>query len=112
MPCCLFFFVEFAWLALATPARTPPEVFFFDLDEAVTKQSLDYEEQLVAFVFEGLVNQQGDPNPTVCFNYYRKKKNADAPVHTIDSTGYVESRLHELRLAGLDIFICILECLI
>ena len=68
MPCCLFFFVEFAWFALATHARTPPEVFFFDLDEAVTKQSLDYEEQLVAFVFEGLVNQQDDPNPTVCFN--------------------------------------------
>ena len=58
-----FFLVEFAWLVLASHAR--PEVFFFDLDEAVTKQSLNYEEQLVAFVFEGLVNQRDDPNPTV-----------------------------------------------
>ena len=41
---------------------------FFDMDAAVVAQSLDYEEQLVAFVFEGLVNHAASAHPTVMFN--------------------------------------------
>jgi len=45
-----------------------PEVLFFDMDSAVVAESLDYEEQLVAFVFEGLVNHAAAPHPTVMFD--------------------------------------------
>lgn len=47
---------------------TPPEVMFFDMDAAVVAEALDYEEQLVAFVFEGLVNHADATHPTVMFN--------------------------------------------
>ena len=56
--------------ALTTGAGTstvPANVLFFDMDAAVIAESLDYEEQLVAFVFEGLVNEMSLSAPTVMF---------------------------------------------
>jgi hypothetical protein len=44
------------------------QVLFFDLDAAVATESLDYHEQLLAFVFEGLVNKAGAQSPTIQFN--------------------------------------------
>eukprot|EP01052_Picozoa_sp_SAG31_P047522 SAG31_NODE_9548_length_1260_cov_1.166236_1_plen_296_part_00 len=54
--------------ASAVAAANVAEVLFFDMDAAVEAENLEYEEQLVAFVFEGLVNQAGAPQPTVMFN--------------------------------------------
>ena len=54
--------------AVMTAAGPPPQVLFFDMDAAVVAEKLDYEEQLVAFVFQGLVNVAGSATPTVMFN--------------------------------------------
>ena len=51
----------------AAAAQGSAEVLFFDMDAAVQAEDLDYEEQLVAFVFQGLVNEMGAPRPTVMF---------------------------------------------
>ena len=51
--------------AAATAEAAPAGIFFFDMDKAVIAESLDYEEQLVAFVFEGLVNEKNLSAPTV-----------------------------------------------
>ena len=44
------------------------DVLFFDMDAAVVAETLDYEEQLVAFVFQGLVNHRSLPHPALMFN--------------------------------------------
>jgi hypothetical protein len=53
---------------VAATATTPADVLFFDMDAAVATEQLGYPEQLVAFVFEGLVNEAGAVHPTVMFN--------------------------------------------
>ena len=60
-------------VALATAgavdgAAPPPGVLFFDLDAAVVGQSLSYEEQLLAFVFQGLVNDATLAAPVLTLN--------------------------------------------
>jgi hypothetical protein len=46
-------------------SQSAPEVLFFDLDAAVTSQQLSYEEQLFAFVLQGLANGAEDAAPTL-----------------------------------------------
>jgi hypothetical protein len=45
----------------------PRQMFYWDMDEAVDRQRLSYEEQLAALAFQGLVNDKGDQDPTVFF---------------------------------------------
>ena len=52
---------------VAGSATTAPEILWFDYDAAVAAQKLDYEEQVVAFTFEGLVNNKEAAAPTVLF---------------------------------------------
>ena len=49
------FSLLFAFVVNGSPT-SPVKIFFFDLDTAVSSSSLSYKEQLVAFVFQGLVN--------------------------------------------------------
>ena len=44
------------------------EVQFFDLNSAVTIEQLSYEEQLLAYVFQGLVNDVSLNQPQLMFN--------------------------------------------
>ena len=46
----------------------PADVLFFDMDAAMGAEALSYEEQLLAFVFQGLVNRADRPHPAVLFN--------------------------------------------
>lgn len=57
-----------ALLALSGTKADPGTVLWFDMDAAVQAESLAYEEQLVAFVFQGLVNEAGQELPAVMFN--------------------------------------------
>ena len=54
--------------AARAAATTPADVLFFDMDAAVVAEQLEYEEQLVAFVFEGLVNDKDAAAPTLMLN--------------------------------------------
>lgn len=46
----------------------PADVLFFDMDAAMGAEALAYEEQLLAFVFQGLVNRADRPHPAILFN--------------------------------------------
>lgn len=46
----------------------PADVLFFDMDAAMGAEALEYEEQLLAFVFQGLVNRADRTLPAVLFN--------------------------------------------
>lgn len=74
------FFTFAISVAMAVNA-SPPEVLFFDMDAAVAAEKLTYREQLVAFVFEGLVNHADAPHPQ----------------------GYVQRRLYESIGPGLTV---------
>ena len=67
---CLRFLTSAAAAAAAAAASpaAPVPVLFFDLDAVVTRDLLSYEEQLLAFVFEGLVNRAGKGQPTIMYN--------------------------------------------
>eukprot|EP01079_Euglenida_sp_SAG-EU17-18_P006816 gene6816-6506_t len=53
-------------MVMSTPIAA--DVLFFDMDAAVQAESLDYEEQLLAFVFQGLVNEATLDHPRLMFN--------------------------------------------
>jgi hypothetical protein len=46
-------------LSLAAAPSSPIDVLWFDLQAAASAESLTYEEQLLAFTFQGLVNREG-----------------------------------------------------
>lgn len=46
----------------------PIDVLFFDLDEAVSAEDLSYEEQLLVYVFQGLVNDVSLAQPQIMYN--------------------------------------------
>ena len=54
--------------AAALPAAAPVSVLWFDLDAVVKRDALSYEEQLLAYVFEGLVNRASLAQPRLLFN--------------------------------------------
>ena len=54
--------------AAAVATREPAKVYFFDMDAAVASQGLSYEEQLLMYVFEGLVNEAFLKAPVLMFN--------------------------------------------
>ena len=62
------FFFTCAISVVMTANVSPPKVLFFDMDAAVEAEKLTYREQLIAFVFEGLVNHVELPHPRVMFN--------------------------------------------
>ena len=50
--------------ATANSKDTIPTVWFFDLDTAIAEQQLSYHEQLITFVFEGLLNRPSASSET------------------------------------------------
>eukprot|EP00931_Biecheleriopsis_adriatica_P102528 TRINITY_DN77484_c0_g1_i1.p1 TRINITY_DN77484_c0_g1~~TRINITY_DN77484_c0_g1_i1.p1 ORF type:complete len:600 (+),score=107.81 TRINITY_DN77484_c0_g1_i1:26-1801(+) len=55
-------------ISVLQAAATPFQVFYFDLAEATVKQNLTYEEQALAFAFQGIVNDAAGKQPTLFFN--------------------------------------------
>ena len=55
--------------AATTPSPgSPHQILFFDMDTAVKAESLSYEEQLLAYVFQGLVNDASLDAPALMFD--------------------------------------------
>ena len=50
----------------AAAAASPIAVKWWDIDAAVKDQNLNYEEQVLAFALQGLVNQRSAGSPTLC----------------------------------------------
>lgn len=44
------------------------EVFYYDLEKAIANERLSYEEQAIAFAFQGIVNNAADTWPTLFFD--------------------------------------------
>lgn len=61
------FFMVVAIAATSVHA-VPLDVMFFDMDSAVKTQQLNYEEQLLAFVFQGLINDASLKQPQLMLN--------------------------------------------
>jgi hypothetical protein len=67
----LFLVASACAVATAAPPDVPPVVFYWDMDASLApntkEEKLTYEEQVLAFTFQGLMNERGSP-PELFFN--------------------------------------------